>query len=546
MKPRFYPVILSGGSGTRLWPMSRKLLPKQFLALLSEHTLFQETALRVQPMEGCNAPIVVCNDDQRFLLDRTLRLFGHEVRTARSGAEALALLDGVDLVLLDYRLPDMSGIDVLTAIREQHGPAVVMVTAMGSEGVAVEAMRMGALDYVVKDAEYLTRIPQAIERAARHRDVSRRAGELQRLALLVHSALDRAAICREIVDGARELLRADSAALFVVNQVGAVEMLAGDRVGGAATAARVAVLLSQGVVQQTVADDRSLLVRLPGHQSERLGALAVWNRAPREYLPEEVALAETFAAFAGTALANAARLELERALVAELQETLDLRRSLVMSLSHELRTPLTCVLGFADTLLSNWERLDERARLDCVAAIHDNAGELRSLVEQLLDYAALEAGRLSATPADVDLGCEVQATIEALAPLLGDRPVQSDVGERRVAADPALLRRTLSNLLSNAAKHTGPGVPVSVHATDQGPVVRIDVVDHGAGLTDDEAARAFEPFWRSSGAQLKATRGSGIGLALVREYVRMMDGEVGVVSSPGSGSRFWFTLPRAD
>ncbi len=76
MALQFYPVILSGGSGTRLWPMSRKLLPKQFLALLSRHTLFQETALRVQPMEGCSPPIVVCNDEQRFLASDQLQEIG--------------------------------------------------------------------------------------------------------------------------------------------------------------------------------------------------------------------------------------------------------------------------------------------------------------------------------------------------------------------------------------------------------------------------------------------------------------------------------------
>jgi mannose-1-phosphate guanylyltransferase/mannose-6-phosphate isomerase len=78
MALRFYPVILSGGSGTRLWPMSRKLLPKQFLALLSRHTLFQETALRVQPIEGCASPIVVCNDEQRFLAADQLQEIGIE------------------------------------------------------------------------------------------------------------------------------------------------------------------------------------------------------------------------------------------------------------------------------------------------------------------------------------------------------------------------------------------------------------------------------------------------------------------------------------
>jgi mannose-1-phosphate guanylyltransferase/mannose-6-phosphate isomerase len=78
MAPRFYPVILSGGSGTRLWPMSRRLLPKQFLALLTRHTLFQETALRVMPLEGCAAPIVVCNEDQRFLAAEQLSEIGIE------------------------------------------------------------------------------------------------------------------------------------------------------------------------------------------------------------------------------------------------------------------------------------------------------------------------------------------------------------------------------------------------------------------------------------------------------------------------------------
>jgi mannose-1-phosphate guanylyltransferase / mannose-6-phosphate isomerase len=97
MSLRFYPVILSGGSGTRLWPMSRKLLPKQFLALLSQHTLFQETALRVKPIPGCLAPIVVCNDDQRFLAADQLRDIGIEAASmilepvGRNTAPAIAV-----------------------------------------------------------------------------------------------------------------------------------------------------------------------------------------------------------------------------------------------------------------------------------------------------------------------------------------------------------------------------------------------------------------------------------------------------------------------
>jgi mannose-1-phosphate guanylyltransferase/mannose-6-phosphate isomerase len=135
MSVGFYPVILSGGSGTRLWPMSRKLLPKQFLALTSRHTLFQETALRVKPIDGCAAPIVVCNDEQRFLAADQLREIGIEAApmilepAGRNTAPAIAVAalaarerdaDALLLVLpSDHTItrPDVFRQDALSALR---------------------------------------------------------------------------------------------------------------------------------------------------------------------------------------------------------------------------------------------------------------------------------------------------------------------------------------------------------------------------------------------------------------------------------------------
>lgn len=491
--------------------------------------------------------VLVVDDDEVacYLINKALVPLGHRVQCAGTGRDALELLEGVDLVLLDYSLPDMNGTEVLAAVKERRGPSVVMVTGTGSESVAVDALRLGAVDYVVKDENYVANLPQVIERARRNHDLARRADELQRLALLVHSAVDRGDVYAEIVNGAKTLLRTDSAALFVVNAAGTVELLAGDAIGSATMAARVARLLAlRAAKQRSHVDGGSLIVPLPTGDGERLGALVVWDDEAREYVEEEVALAEAFAAFGGTALANSARLELERSLVAQLQQTLDLRRSLVMSLSHELRTPLTCVVGFAETLIGNWDRLDERARYDCVVAIRENATELGALVEHLLDFGSLETGRLVATMGTVDLQVEVDAALRVLAPVLAERTVTADIEPVKVVADPVLLRRTLSHLLTNAAKYAGPGVPVSVRATVDGKVVRVEVADEGRGMTAAEAARVFEPFWRSTGAQLDATRGSGIGLALVREYVRLMGGDVSVRSSPGAGATFAFTLPR--
>jgi signal transduction histidine kinase len=249
------------------------------------------------------------------------------------------------------------------------------------------------------------------------------------------------------------------------------------------------------------------------------------------------------AAYAGIALGNLRRLELERALVAELQQMLDLRRDLMASVSHELRTPLTCVSGFAETLRAHWAGLSDDERLLFVDKICHHSSELGDLVERLLDFSQVEAGRLSAGIECVDLGEEVEATVTALGPLVGARPLEIDIQATSVMADSVLLRRTLTNLLSNAVKYSEPGTGIVVRGKRVGGVVRVEVSDEGTGLTPEEADRAFDPFWRASRVATNSLRGTGLGLALVKEYVRVMGGDVSVDSQPGHGSTFYFTLP---
>jgi two-component system sensor histidine kinase KdpD len=255
-----------------------------------------------------------------------------------------------------------------------------------------------------------------------------------------------------------------------------------------------------------------------------------------------VALAETFASYAGMALSNLARLELERTLVVELQQMLELRRALVASVSHELRTPLTCIVGFTATLLRRWGDLDEPARLDILERIDRSSRDLSELVEQLLDFAAVEAGRVEARSTAIELAPLVQLVLEDLAPLLGDREVALDLRAPMVEGDASLLRRTLANLLSNAAKYTEPGSPVTVRAQADGSSVRIEVIDQGPGMTPDEVAQVFNPFWRAKHS-IAGLRGTGIGLSLVQDYIRRMGGQVSVTSSLETGSTFAVTIP---
>jgi DNA-binding NtrC family response regulator len=234
--------------------------------------------------------IVDDNEDHRHLMARRISEAGFSVRPAQSAAEALANLDGVDLVLLDQRLPGASGIEVLGAIRER-GPSVVMVTGVGSEALAVEAMRSGAADYVVKNAGYLAELPRVVERAWRHHDLEQRASELQRVALLVSSAADRESTFSEIVTGTRRLLRAEVCALYVAGSDGvSLEAFAGERGRHEHRdlhEVAVRALSGSGPVPVEGEGERRLVVPLPSLDgSSPLGVLIVVCVDTAGYLPE--------------------------------------------------------------------------------------------------------------------------------------------------------------------------------------------------------------------------------------------------------------------
>ena len=488
--------------------------------------------------------LVEDNPDHVHLIERRLRDGGLDVRRASSGKEALASLDGIDLVLLDYRLPDMSGLDTLQEIRRLDGPSVVMVTGMGSEEVAVEAMRAGAIDYVVKDATYIRMLPEVVERAWRLHDLTRRAKQLQRLALLVNAAQDRETIFTEIVNGARELLGAVMCSLLIHENDELVSVARGGGDGiesGAPLMERAGKILESGVTDN---DGEALLVPLSKSGDEPLGVLAIISDG-RAFIDEELDLAETFASFAGLALRNLRRRELEQRLISELQQTLELRRDFVNSISHELRTPLACISGFATTVLTHWGRLDEDTVRSSVEKIQHHGADLTNLVEKLLDFSFLEQGRFASEVASMDLKPQIETSVSDLAPLLAGRPVELEVDDLRVSADPNLLHRVLSNLISNAIKASEADEPIYVRGRQLDGVARIEVEDHGTGMSEEDAAHVFDPFWRSRTAIKAAQRGSGIGLTLVKEYVRTMGGEVGVESKLGSGSKFYFTLQLA-
>jgi len=214
--------------------------------------------------------------------------------------------------------------------------------------------------------------------------------------------------------------------------------------------------------------------------------------------------------------------------------------------SHELRTPLNAIIGFAQ-LLEHDGLADERHRR-WVHTLLSSGQHLLALVNDLLDLSSAQTGQLQFTSVTVPLAplvadaWHMHATDAQAAGLRFDNALGADAPA--VQGDPTRLKQVLSNLLSNAIKYNQPGGRIGVSARRVGAQVEISVSDSGHGMDASQIARLFNPFERV-GAQHSAVAGTGLGLALSKQLVEAMGGEVQVDSERGRGSSFRLRLPRA-
>ncbi|MCL4535422.1 MAG: cell wall metabolism sensor histidine kinase WalK [Bacteroidetes bacterium] len=313
------------------------------------------------------------------------------------------------------------------------------------------------------------------------------------------------------------------------------------------TGASVFALLSSSVVAYLLS--RRLVGRL-----ERLGraveslAEGDLSRRVEEGPDDEVGqLARRFNNMASRLAGTMAELETEKQ---HAESALRAKRELVANVSHELRTPLASIRGHTESLVMNDAEVDGADRREYLNVIYRETEHLSRLIDDLFALSRAEAGALPLSLGPISLGEVVDEVVSGIRSVARNERHISLVSEVDPSLPPVLADRqraaqVLGNLVRNAVRYTPEGGLISVRASLQDDHAEVTVEDTGLGIPPDQLPHIFERFYRGDEARARASGGAGLGLAIVRELVEAMGGEVRAESVVGQGSRFSFTLPLA-
>ena len=250
----------------------------------------------------------------------------------------------------------------------------------------------------------------------------------------------------------------------------------------------------------------------------------------------------------------------------ELVRATRLKSEFLANMSHELRTPLNAIIGFSDLLMSGSAGLVDETQRDFLESISRNGNHLLELINNVLDLAKIEAGRMGFALAPTDLRRAITAAVADTASLRTAKnqsaSIDLDDGSLVVLGDGQRVRQVLFNLLSNASKFTSEGGHVAVsalrtraplpvpadRASDKPGILTRDAVwvavsDDGIGIRPEDMPRLFAEFSQVDSSASRRAQGTGLGLALCRKFVDLLGGTIGCESIHGKGSSFWFILP---
>ena len=487
------------------------------------------------------------NPDDRLLALRELRRQFETVDVTevndREGFEAALEQPAFDIVITDYQMQWTTGMEVLQRVKTRWPRMpVIMFTATGTQEIAVQAMKSGLDDYVIKSPRHYLRLSVAVRSCLDRNEVRLRAvrSETRLQALLEHArmGLFRLSLDGTLLDANRSMRN-----VLALDETAALD----DARHPLLDAARE---LAAGLAARGDTAEREVVAPCDPTRGDCYYALKVVRVPVNGHDAIDGLVDDTTSLRHADLALHALNRDLERRVEQRTQQLQDANETLeafAYSVSHDLREPVRTLQGYARALHEDFNagRLDDAPLF--LERMADVAGRVEGMVTDLLAYSTLSRAELART------GVRLEEIVdEACGYLAYDTSFQQARVTREgepwpaVRAHAGTLGQVLVNLLSNAAKFIAADTraEITLAARREGDRVRMEVRDNGIGIAERDHARIFEVFQRLHGQERYP--GTGIGLALARKGIERMDGAMGVVSEAGAGATFWFELPATD
>ncbi len=500
---------------------------------------------------------------------------------AGEGIQGLALAQGRVILSEDVQ-GDRRFSRQEEALREGYRSAfTVPLLAQGSPVGAYILIHKHVHVYVEEERDVLRAltvpIAVALRNAILHSSAERRLQRFQALhesALALASELSMDDLLTQIADAARRLVGAGRAAVFVLDGSGGSGRFVASGLGedersmlGPRPTARefLEYSLRSGTLRQGIktTEPSAFAEGLPSARrflevpiSYGLRVLGTFvltdNQRGPEFSDEDERSLRALAAHAAVAITNATLFtSIDEARRAAEQANDDLahanraKSEFLASMSHELRTPLNAILGFTELMLDD-DGIDLPRRRHYLETVHSSGSHLLSLINDILDLAKVEAGRMDLQPEDFDAPLAAREVLTAIQPLAEQGGIRVDLQaepDLHVQADRGKFKQILYNLVSNAIKFTDQGGRVDVECLHGEGEFILAVTDTGIGIAPEDQQRIFDAFQQLHGTSERPYKGTGLGLALVRQFVELHGGRITLRSNLGEGSRFEVHLP---
>ncbi len=515
-------------------------------------------------MRGTLVPLILVVDDteaNRFVVASVLTKSGFRVSQARTGSEALSEIHrspSPDLVVLDVRLPDITGVGLARRLRampdHRSTPILFISTSPAEPGAHVLGLESGADAYLNHpvDPALLVATVRSLLRTRRAEDVEQLLTDaneaftdslepIETARALAAASVPRVADACVVVQprdpGERPepIIRAHPGLQAGLERV--FKESPADGQGNHSRDALAAIGIKHAVTVPLVARSRPL-------------GTATFYSTGEAFDEGAVRLLTSIARRASLAIDNARLFREADAARHDAQVANAAKVDFLAAMSHELRTPLNAIAGFVDLMALGIHGPITAEQNADLARIGQNERHLATLIEDILNYAKLEAGRLEYDMQQVIAG-DALAEVHTLARSVFDAKgvdfeyVPGD-GGAIVSADPDRLRQVLLNVVGNAAKFTPPGGSVVLTSAADAQNVRLFCRDTGRGIPTEKLDSIFEPFVQvDRHLNPSASQGIGLGLSISRDLMRGMDGDLVVESEPGAGSTFTIVLQRS-